>query len=161
MLSQPEIDLLNREYEGHTVGFTVFCREKLLNREATSLSKPMGEDIRQQLIGLLKLSSSLALLAQKASAQTSISEDFACMSEKVKEVVQCAVYSVNEIVYSQSLIQELNSIMSDLEKILKGGSTSQPNKEQFQSAVCKVDDMKKAMEPFLKLYKLKKPNHDW
>lgn len=160
MLSQPEIDILNREYEGHTVGFTVFCREKLLNREAATLSKPMEEDIRQQLTDLLKLSSSLSLLAKKVLVQTSMSEDFARMSEKVKEVVQRAVYTVNEITYSQSLVVELNSIASDLEKILKGGITNDSNKEYLQSALDKVDDMKDAMEPYLELYGLKKPHHD-
>jgi hypothetical protein len=160
MLSQPEINILNREYEGHTVGFTVFCREKLLNREAATLSKPMGEDIRQQLIDLLKLSSSLSLLAKKVSAQPPVSEDFARMSEKVREIVQRAVYSVNEIIYSQSLIVELNSIVSDLEKILKGNTTNYSDREQLQSALDKVDDMKDSMEPYLKLYRLKKLHHD-
>lgn len=160
MLSQHEIDILTREYEGHTVGFTVFCREKLLNREAATLSKPMGEDMRQQLAGLLKLSSSLSLLAKKVSARTPISEDFARMSEKVKEVVQRAVYTVNEITYSQSLVVELNSIVSDLEKILKSGITNDSNKGYLQSAWDKVDDMKDAMEPYLELYGLKKLHHD-
>ncbi|MFB9292457.1 hypothetical protein [Persicitalea jodogahamensis] len=160
MLSQPEIDILKREYEGHTVGFTVFCREKLLNREAATLSKPMGEDIKQQLTDLLKLSSSLALLAKKTSAQKSISEDFVCMSENVKEVVHRTVYSVNEIVYGQSLVRELNSIVSDLEKTLVGEMDNLSNRGQLQNALDKVDSMKNAMEPFLELYRLKKLHHD-
>ena len=160
MLSQSEIDILNKEYDGHTVGFTVFCREKLLNREAATLSKPMRGDLRQQLTDLLKLSSSLALLAKKTSAQTPISEDFARMSENVKEVIQCAVYSVNEIVYGQSLVLELNSIVSDLEKILNGEAANPSERKQLRSALDKVDVMKIAMEPYLELYRLKKQHHD-
>ena len=160
MLSQSEIDILNKEYEGHTVGFTIFCREKLLNREAATLSKPMGEDIKQQLTDLLKLSSSLELLAKKTSAQTSISKDFARMSENVAEVVQRTVYSVNEIVYGQSLVWELNSIVWDLEKTLSGEIDNLSSRVQLQSALTKVDAMKNAMEPFLELYRLKKLHHD-
>jgi len=155
-----EIKGLKKEYEGHTVGFSVFCREKLLNREAATLSKPMEESVQRQLTNLLKLSGSLLLLSKKTSSQTPISEAFEHMAENVREVVQRAVYTVNEITYSQSLVMELNSLALDLEKTLKDGIAAQAERECLKIALNKVDELKKAMEPFLELYKLKKLRHD-
>ncbi|MPR37403.1 hypothetical protein [Salmonirosea aquatica] len=160
MLSPIEIDSLKKEYEGHTVGFSVFCREKLLNREAATLRKPLEPGIQRQLTNLLKLSGSLLLLSRKTSSQLPISEDFEQMAENVKEVVQRTLYTVNEIAYSQSLIMELNSIALDLEKTLQDVADAQAEGESLKSALKRADDLKKAMEPFLKLYKLKKMRHD-
>lgn len=160
MLSPIEIKSLKKEYEGHTVGFSVFCREKLLNLEAATLSKPMEEGIQRQLTNLLKLSGSLLLLSKKTSSQTPISEDFQQMAENVREVVQQAVYTVNEVAYSQSLVMDLNSIISDLEKSLKEGDAIKVEGENLKSVLDKVDELKRTMEPFLELYKLKKLRHD-
>lgn len=160
MLSPIEIDSLKKECEGHAVGFSVFCREKLLNREAATLRKPMEPGIQRELTNLLKLSDSLLLLSRKTSSQSPISADFEQMAENVKEVVQRALYTVNEITYSQSLIMELNSIALDLEKTLKDVAVARTKRESLKSAMKKADDLKKAMEPFLVLYKLKKLRHD-
>lgn len=160
MLSPIEIKSLEKEYEGHTIGFSVFCREKLLNREAATLSKPMEEGIQRQLTNLLKLSGSLLLLSKKTSPQSPISEDFEQMAENVREVIQRAVYTVNEIIYSQSLVMELNSISLDLKKTLKDEIAAQAKGEYLKIALKKVDDLNEAMEPFLELYKLKRLRHD-
>ncbi|WP_373513772.1 hypothetical protein [Persicitalea sp.] len=160
MLSPTEIKSLKKEYEGYAVGFSVFCREKLLNREAATLSKPMEEGIQRQLTNLLKLSGSLLLLSKKTSSQSPISDDFGRMAENVKEVVQRAVYAVNEIAYSQSLVMELDSIIFDLEKSIKDRGAAPDGGACLKIVLQKVDDLKKAMEPFLKLYKLKKLRHD-
>jgi len=94
------------------------------------------------------------------SSQSPISEDFERMAENVKEVVQRAVYTVNEITYSQSLVMELNSSVLDLEKSLEDRDATKAGGECLESALKKVGNMKQAMEPFLELYKMKKLRHD-
>ncbi len=160
MLTQHEIDTLKKQHEGYAIEFSVFCREKLLNREAATLSKPIEEGIRQQLTNLLKLSGSLLMLSKKTSSQILVSEGFERMATNVREVVLRAVYSVNEIAYSQSLIMKLDSIVAGLERTLKEEAKSTQDGAFLKVILSKVDDLKNALNPFLELYKMTKLRHD-
>ena len=140
-------------------------KEEERRRKVTLMLSPIEIDSLKKeceghAVGFLKLSGSLLLLSRKTSFQLPISADFEQMADNVKEVVQRALYTVNEITYSQSLIMELNSIALDLEKTLKDVAVAQTERESLKSAMKKADDLKKAMEPFLVLYKLKKLRHD-
>ncbi|HEV7347397.1 hypothetical protein [Telluribacter sp.] len=159
MLTTKEIEVLKKEYEGHTVGFSVFCREKLLNREAITLSKPLDEGIRKQMTNLLRFSGTLLLLAKKTQDHAPISEDFQQMAASVKELVQRAVYSVNEVTYSQSLIIAMEAVVWQLEIALK-----KAEKESNPSNLTKLRqitaDMRTRLEDYIKQYHLKSLTRD-
>ena len=160
MLTPEETERLRREYAGHSVGFSVFCREKLLNREAVSLSKPLDGGIRRQLTDLLKFSGSLLLLAQKTRDHAPVSEDFRLMASQLKQIVQRAHYTVNEITYSQSLVFDLYRISLKMGAIIGVFLHNCPEDDQVRELDDYHQQMKEALQTYLDRFQLKTNAHD-
>lgn len=153
-LNQGEIQQLRKEYEGHTVGFSVFCREKLLNREAVTLSKPLDEGVRRQLTHLLKFSGSLLLLAQKTRDSQPVSEDFRTMASQLREIVQRAHYSVHEITLSQSLVMQVTRALERMEAVLSELCQQWPGVEGLQFLAENLGDLQRDIRIFHETYNL-------
>jgi len=118
MLTPDEIAKLKAEHEGYLVDFTVFCREKLLNRESKILRRPIQEDVKIQMTNILRMAGSVLLLAKNTSSDTVISDEFREMAASLKRMVQRADFSINEIVLSQSLIASIVSLFIKIEKLV-------------------------------------------
>jgi hypothetical protein len=153
-LNQGEIQQLRKEYEGHTVGFSVFCREKLLNREAVTLSKPLDEGVRRQLTHLLKFSGSLLLLAQKTRDSQPVSEDFRTMASQLREIVQRAHYSVQEITLSQSLVMQVTRALERMEAVLSELRQQWPGEEGLQFLAESLGNLQRDIRIFHETYNL-------
>ena len=118
MLTPDEINKLKAEHEGCSVDFTVFCREKLLNRESKILRRPIPEDVKVQMTNILRMAGSVLLLAKNTSSDTVISDEFRDMAAGLKRMVQRADFSINEMVLSQSLIATIVSLFIKIEKLV-------------------------------------------
>jgi hypothetical protein len=118
MLTPDEIAKLKVEHEGYSVDFTVFCREKLLNRESRILRRPIPEDVKVQMSNILRMAGSVLLLAKNTSSDTVISDEFREMAAGLKRMVQRADFSINEVVLSQSLIASIVSLFFKIEKLV-------------------------------------------
>ncbi len=118
MLTPDEITKLKAEQEGSMVDFTVFCREKLLNRESKILRRPIPEDVKAEMTNILRMAGSVLLLAKNTSADTVISDEFRNMAAGLKRMVQRADFSINEMVLSQSLIASIASLFIKIEKLV-------------------------------------------
>lgn len=160
MLTQKEMELLQKECEGHTVGFSVFCREKLLNREAFTLSKPLDKEVRIQLTNLLKFSGSLLLLAQKTKNNDAVSEDFRLMASQVKGIVQRAHFAVNEITYSQCLVLEVDTVVKKMDKITRSLYQKWPGEENIAELAELLNQLLDSLQAFMNRYFMKPSSHD-
>lgn len=118
MLTPDEIAKLKAEQEGYSVDFTVFCREKLLNRESKILRRPLPEDVKSEMTNILRMAGSVLLLAKNTSSDTVISDEFRNMAAGLKRMVQRADFSINEMVLSQSLIATIVSLFIKIEKLV-------------------------------------------
>ena len=76
MLTPLEIKQLRKEHEGYVVDFGVFLREKLMSREAFTLSKPMDPEVRAEMTNLLKICSSMNLIAKRTEYNVLVSKEF-------------------------------------------------------------------------------------
>ncbi|GLU56495.1 hypothetical protein Dfri01_59560 [Dyadobacter frigoris] len=150
-LTKSEKQKLRLECEGSNVDFAVFCREKLLNREARVLRKPIPEDVKMQMTNLLKMSGSVLLLAKNTSSDTIISDEFKEMAAGLKRIVQRADYSIKELVHSQSLIAGILPLVNDIErKATAVGPQSEVTLQLLES----VKKLKAQLIPFAQLYNL-------
>ena len=152
-LTSDEFEKLSKEHNGFSVNFSVFCREKLLDREAMVLRKPLPDEVKKQMTDLLKMSGSLLLLAKRTTDQALLSEDFLKMSASVKRVVQRADFSVNEYVYGQSLISSLVPLLNKLEKH-SARAIKEHKTENINSIVDCLTNIRNLIAPFLKMYNL-------
>lgn len=118
MLTPDEITKLKAEQEVYSVDFTVFCREKLLNRESKILRRPIPEDVKAEMTNILRMAGSVLLLAKNTSSDTVISDEFRNMAAGLKRMVQRADFSINEMVLSQSLIASIVSLFIKIEKLV-------------------------------------------
>lgn len=155
MLTRGEIERLQTEFEGHAVGFSVFCREKLLNREAITLSKPMDKEIRMQLTHLLKFSGSLLLLAQKTRDDVPVSDDFRLMASQLKEIVKRAHYTVNEITYSQSLVIQVHSAVVKMDGALGTLVKNRPEDRSLKMLADLQKQLLEALQTYFDRYDIK------
>lgn len=152
-LTLDEFEKLSKEHNGFGVDFSVFCREKLLDREAIVLRKPLPDDVKKQMTDLLKMSGSLLLLAKRTTDQTLLSEDFLKMSASVKRVVQRADFSVNEYVYGQSFISSLVPLLNKLEKH-SARAIKECKTENMDLIVDCLISIRNLISPFIKMYNL-------
>jgi hypothetical protein len=118
MLTPLEIKQLRKEHEGHVVDFGVFLREKLMSREAFTLSKPMDPEVRAEMTNLLKICGSMNLIAKRTEYHVLISKEFLAMAADLRKVVQRANYNVRELVYGKSLIYSIILDVKDLKKLV-------------------------------------------
>ncbi|GGB87762.1 hypothetical protein [Dyadobacter sediminis] len=123
MLTPLEIKQLRKEHEGHVVNFGVFLREKLMSREAFTLSKPMDPEVRTEMTNLLKICGSMNLIAKRTEYNVLVSKEFSTMAIDLRKAVQRADYNVKEFVYGKSLIpciirsvKELKQVLLDMQK---------------------------------------------
>ena len=123
MLTPLEIKQLRKEHEGYVVDFGVFLREKLMSREAFTLSKPMNPEVRAEMTNLLKICSSMNLIAKRTEYNVLVSKEFSAMAVDLRKAVQRADYSVKELIYGKRLIpgiirsvRELKYLILDMQK---------------------------------------------
>jgi len=116
MLTPLEVEQLRKEHEGYVVDFGVFLREKLLDREAVTLSKQIDPDVRAEMKNLLKMTGSMLLIAKRTEYDVLVSKEFLEMAGDLRKTVQKAHYNVNELVLSKSLIPSLVRNVKDLKK---------------------------------------------
>jgi len=116
MLTPLEVEQLRKEHEGYVVDFGVFLREKLLDREAVTLSKPIDPEIRAEMTNLLKMTGSMLLIAKRTEYDVLISKEFSEMAAELRTAIQKAHYNINELVLSKSLIPNLIRHVKDLKK---------------------------------------------
>jgi hypothetical protein len=156
-LNQEEMHILQKEYEGHTVGFSVFCREKLMNREARTLYKPLDEGIRAQLTHLLQVSGRLSQEAHKTRDTPILSEDFLQMAVHLKEIIQRVHYSVNEIAYGQSLLIHLHTTLESMKALLEKLRQKWPEDEAVGELSSLQVQLLAALRSHLALYNFSLP----
>lgn len=118
MLTPLELKQLRKEYEGHVVDFGVFLREKLLSREAFTLSKPMDPEVRAEMTNLLKMCGSMNLIAKRTEYNVLVSKEFSAMAVDLRKSVQRADYSVKELVYGKSLIPSIIRSVKELKRLV-------------------------------------------
>ncbi|SKB69452.1 hypothetical protein SAMN05660293_01528 [Dyadobacter psychrophilus] len=116
MLTPLEVEQLRKEHEGYIVDFGVFLREKLLSREAVTLSKPVDPEIRAEMTNLLKITGTMLLIAKRTEYDVLVSKEFSDMAAELRRTVQKAHYNVNELVLSKSLIPNIIRHVKDLKK---------------------------------------------
>jgi hypothetical protein len=116
MLTPLEVEQLRKEHEGYVVDFGVFLREKLLDREAVTLSKPVDPEIRAEMTNLLKITGTMLLIAKRTEYDVLVSKEFSDMAAELRRTVQKAHYNVNELVLIKSLIPNLIRDIKDLKK---------------------------------------------
>jgi hypothetical protein len=117
MLTPLEVEQLRKEYEGYVVDFGVFLREKLLDREAVTLSKQIDPEVRSEMKNLLKMTGSMLLIAKRTEYDVLVSKEFLEMAAELRKTVQKAHYNINELVLSKSLIPNLVRNVKDLKKV--------------------------------------------
>lgn len=118
MLTPLEIKQLRKEHEGHVVDFGVFLREKLMSREAFTLSKPMDPEVRAEMTNLLKMCGSMNLIAKRTEYNVLVSKEFSAMAVDLRKAVQRADYNVKELVYGKSLIPSIIRSVRELKRVV-------------------------------------------
>ncbi|WP_159471228.1 hypothetical protein [Dyadobacter sp. 3J3] len=116
MLTPLEVEQLRREHKGYLVDFGVFLREKLLDREAITLSKPIDPEVRAAMTNLLKMTGSLLLIAKRTEYDVLVSKEFLEMAAELRTAIQKANYNINELVLTKSLVPNLIRHVKDLKK---------------------------------------------
>ena len=143
MLTPLEVEQLRKEHEGYIVDFGVFLREKLLSREALTLSKPIDPVVRSEMTNLLKMTGSMLLIAKRTEYDVLISKEFSEMAAELKKTVQKANYNVNELVLSKSLIPSLVRNVRDLKECvlnLQKQSADIDGIIQLLRSVCEIEE---------------------
>jgi hypothetical protein len=118
MLTPLEIKQLREEHEGYVVDFGVFLREKLMSREAFTLSKPMDPEVRAEMTNLLKMCGTMNLIAKRTEYNVLVSKEFSEMAVDLRMAVQRAHYSVKELVYGKSLIPNIIRSVKELKRLV-------------------------------------------
>ncbi len=132
MLTPLEVEQLRKEHQGHLVEFGVFLREKLMGREAVTLSKPIDPVVRQELTNALKMSSMILLLAKRTEYDVLVSKKYQELSNEVKTVIKLAMFNMRELVLSKSFLPVLLDQVQDLKcEVLKLQNELPGNKAVF------------------------------
>lgn len=152
MLTPLELKQLRKEYEGHVVDFGVFLREKLMSREAFTLSKPMDPEVRAEITNLLKMCGSMNLIAKRTEYNVLVSKEFSVMAVQLRMAIQKANYNINELVLSKSLIPNLIRHVKDLKKSVLDLQKESTNIEVILYLLSCVSQIEERMNVFAGQY---------
>lgn len=152
MLTPLEVEQLRKEHEGYIVDFGVFLREKLLSREAVTLSKPIDPEVRAEMTNLLKMTGSLLLIAKRTEYDVLVSREFSGMATELRTAIQKANYHINELVLSKSLIPNLIRHVKDLKKSVLDLQRESTNIEVILYLLSCVSQIEEKMKVFAGQY---------
>jgi hypothetical protein len=152
MLTPLEVEQLRKEHEGYIVDFGVFLREKLLNREAVTLSKPIDPEVRAEMTNLLKMTGSMLLIAKRTEYDVLVSRQFSEMAAELRAAIQKANYNINELVLSKSLIPNLIRHVKDLKKSVFDLQKESTNIEVILYLLSCVSQIEERMKVFAGQY---------
>ncbi len=152
MLTPLEVEQLRKEHEGYVVDFGVFLREKLLDREAVTLSKPVDPEVRAEMTNLLKITGTMLLIAKRTEYDVLVSKEFSDMAAELRRTVQKAHYNVNELVLSKSLIPNLIRHVKDLKKSVLDLQKESPDIEVILSLLSCITQIDERLKVFAGQY---------
>jgi len=152
MLTPLEVEQLRKEHEGYIVDFGVFLREKLLSREAVTLSKPIDPEVRAEMTNLLKMTGSMLLIAKRTEYDVLVSREFSEMAAELRAAIQKANYNINELVLSKSLIPNLVRHVKDLKKSVLDLQKESMNIEVILYLLSCVSQIEERMKVFAGQY---------
>ena len=148
MLTPLEIKQLRKEHEGYVVDFGVFLREKLMSREAFTLSKPMDPEVRAEMTNLLKICGSMNLIAKRTEYNVLVSKEFSAMAVDLRKAVQRADYNVKELVYGKSLIPGIIRSVKELKRVVLNMQTESKDITGIVVLLRCVSEMEGRLEEF-------------
>ncbi|CAG5074539.1 hypothetical protein DYBT9623_05226 [Dyadobacter sp. CECT 9623] len=152
MLTPLEVEQLRKEHAGYVVDFGVFLREKLLDREAVTLSKPIDPEVRAEMTNLLKMTGSMLLIAKRTEYDVLVSKEFSEMAVELRMAIQKANYNINELVLSKSLIPNLIRHVKDLKKSVMDLQKESTNIEVILYLLSCVSQIEERMKVFAGQY---------